>query len=216
MTVGVYLAQICLIGLFGINAAAGPLVIQVIFLIFCILYHVSLNSAFNPLMKFLPRTLDIEEEESRLLMEGGHPGAATSAGANGDKSTNEKEVVNETPVPATSRTAAPHAKPNFFLKWLRADKYTDYRTLRRMVPADYPEIVYDPEAERHAYYNPAISTATPLLWIPRDPLGVSRQEVLHTSKAIPISDEGAVVDAKNKIVWDRDVEPPIYEPHQSF
>ncbi|KAI9795782.1 MAG: hypothetical protein M1825_001077, partial [Sarcosagium campestre] len=50
-----------------------------------------------------------------------------------------------------------------------------------------------------------------LLWIPRDAAGVSRQEVRHTSKVIPITDEGASLDEKNKIITNQEVAPPIYQ-----
>lgn len=107
--------------------------------------------------------------------------------------------------------AAVHKKPNMFAKWLRPDKYTDYATMRRLVPKDVG-IDYPADAEDKAYFNPAVTNTTPLLWVPRDPMGVSRQEVAATSTVIPITDEGAYLDEKNKVVWDAENgRPPIYQ-----
>ncbi|KUJ08233.1 DUF221-domain-containing protein, partial [Mollisia scopiformis] len=70
---GVYLAEICLIGLFGIKGAYGPVVLTFGLVIFTALFHVSLNDALSPLLYNLPRTLAAEEE---LLKAGNHPLAA--------------------------------------------------------------------------------------------------------------------------------------------
>ncbi|KZF23298.1 DUF221-domain-containing protein [Xylona heveae TC161] len=212
--VGVYLAELCLIGLFGIKAAAAPLVLTIIFLVFTVLYHISLQSALDPVIKYIPKSIDLEEEDLLAAEEGYHNGTSTSHDKNGTSpavatTTNGSSSGNGK---ASSLPPAPHKKPNFFVKWLRPDKYTDYQTLRRLVPRDYVELQPSPEAERNAYYNPAINAAAPLLWIPRDEAGVSRQEVQHTSKVIPITDEGAFLNEKNKIIWDKDTGlPPIYE-----
>ncbi len=211
-TTGIYLAVLCLIGLLGISVAIGPLILMVVYLILAVLYHVSLNSAMDPLLKYLPKSLEAEEE-SLLALEDGHPShdpmvdekgthaaAAGTMGRNGHSS-----AMKDLPAP-------PQKKPNFFSKWLRPDKFTDYHTLRRLVPRQFAEIAYDRETERDAYYHPAVASPTPLLWIPRDAAGVSTQEVKHTSRTIPITDEGAHFDEKNKIVWDQESgRPPIYE-----
>lgn len=50
--------------------------------------------------------------------------------------------------------ASPRKKPNFLNKWLAPHKYTDYQTLRRLVPRGFADIEYDPITERDAYYHP--------------------------------------------------------------
>ncbi|KAG4444030.1 hypothetical protein IFR05_000490 [Cadophora sp. M221] len=62
---GVYLAEICMVGLFGLKGAFGPLVITFGLVIFTTLIHVSLNQALSPLLFNLPRTLAVEEELRR-------------------------------------------------------------------------------------------------------------------------------------------------------
>jgi len=197
--VGLYIAEGCLIGLFAIATgssvgALGPLVLMIIFMVFTALYHLSLNAALEPLINYLPKSL--EAEERRLLDED----------ANAERG--EKGMVADT---TAELGPSPHVKPSFWKKFLRPDIYTDYATMRRMVPKMI-SIRYESAEAQHAYYNPAVTSGPALLWIPRDPMGVSRQEVRDTSKVIPITDEGATLDDKNKIVWDaEDGRPPIWE-----
>jgi hypothetical protein len=47
---GVYLAEICLVGMFIVSKAAGPAFLMAIFLALTILCHISLAKALNPLL----------------------------------------------------------------------------------------------------------------------------------------------------------------------
>jgi calcium permeable stress-gated cation channel len=210
--VGCYLSVVCLIGLFAIKtgsdtAALGPLVLMIIFLIFMILYHISLNAAIEPLLHFLPRSLEAEEEA--LL---GRAEEGTRAESLDGTMREKNGVASEAPTKVVNLGPAPHAKPSMIKKFLRPDIYTDYATMRRLVPHDFTEIKYDPEIEAHAYQHPAVVDRAPLLWIPKDSMGVSSEEIAHTDKIIPITDEGAFFNESGKIVWDMDTgRPPVYE-----
>lgn len=76
---GIYLSELCLIGLFGASVAVGPLVLMIIFTIFTVLFHISLNSAVDPLLYNLPQSLMAEEESRRAHLE-------TLAGSEKEKS----------------------------------------------------------------------------------------------------------------------------------
>ena len=214
---GIYLAVICLVGLFAVAKAWGPLALMVIFVVFAVLFHISLNQAIDPLLNFLPKSLQVEEE-SLLALEDGISPVATANDTSDIKetkfhqtSTTSTENGNKSAVIAPT-VSSPQKLPNFFTKWLAPHKYTDYHTLRRQVPRDLFDISYDPETERDAYYHPAISSPTPTLWIPKDPIGVSEQECRHTSTVIPMTDEGAWVDDKGRIKWDQENgRVPIFE-----
>ena len=209
-TTGVYLAIICLIGLFAIKTAIGPLILMIVFLIFCVLFHVSLNSALDPLLLYLPKSLEAEEESLLAIEDGRVNGEMTDD--KGMATNSLSRNIDSSSTAGKGLPAAPHKKPNFITKWLHPEIYTDYQTLRRLVPRGFAEIVYNPITERDAYYHPAISSPTPILWIPRDSMGVSRQECRHSSKIIPMTDESASFDEKNKLVWDHEEgRPPIYE-----
>ncbi|KAL3427245.1 DUF221 domain-containing protein [Phlyctema vagabunda] len=195
LLVGVYLAEICMIGLFSIATAFGPLALMIILLIFTGLYHISLNSALDPLLYNLPKSLEAEEESFRADMQVG-------SGSENEKS----QMVH---------AGAGAKKPNFISKFLKPQVFCDYATLRRLVPHDLvdAENLYDEVTAANAYYPPSVTSEMPLLWIPRDDGGVSRQEVLHTSKVIHITDEGCTFNEKNKLVWDTEgARPPLWSP----
>ncbi|RDW70871.1 putative DUF221 domain protein [Aspergillus mulundensis] len=214
--VGCYLLVVCLIGLFAIGAggnavAVGPLVLAIILLITMIIYHVSLNSALEPLINYLPKNLEAEEEallsREATAANGEHDGTATASAADGHAADNvdsaEKGLTLATPG---------DPKANFLAKYLRPDKYAGYRQLRTLVPNGAEIVTYPPEVERNAYYHPAIGAQAPLLWIPRDEMGISAQEIAHTSRVIAITDEDAWLDEKNHIVWNVEKGvPPIFE-----
>ncbi|KAL4937105.1 hypothetical protein BDV06DRAFT_203642 [Aspergillus oleicola] len=222
LTVGCYLLVVCLIGLFAIGIGAqtislGPLILMIILLIGMIIYHVSLNSAIDPLINYLPKNLEAEEEA--LLISEGHLTNGTSSDHDGVAATSSAVDGHEDGVGNVDsaekgltaiRPAEP--KPNFFVKWLRPDKYAGYRQLRKYAPSGAEATSYSPEVEKNAYYHPAIAAEVPLLWIPHDEMGISTQEIAHTGRVIPITDEDAWLDEKNHIHWDVDKGvPPIWK-----
>ena len=196
---GVYLAELCLIGLFAIAATPGPLILMIVFLIFTILYHFSLNSALDPLLYSLPRSLEAEQE--------GLLAAAEAGTRNGSEDTKEKT--------SGEVSTAPVKKPNMFSKFFAPHIYADYATLRQMVPQGLLDVnnMYEEAVAENAYYPPSVTAELPLLWIPRDEAGISAQEMQHTSKILPITDEGVTLDEKNKLVWDAEgARPPLWTP----
>lgn len=216
--VGCYLSVICLIGLFGVSSGGtgkGPLVMMIIFLVFMILYHVSLNSAINPLLYYLPRSLEAEED-ALLRSEYNTPlGAVDGVASDAGTEPNEKSVsVRNTASNSVNTVPAATGLAGMLRKFLRPDVYASYAILRQLVPRDFARITYSPEVERDAYQHPAVTNVIPLLWIPRDPMGVSRQECAHTNKVTPMTDEGAHFSDKGGIVWseeDTGGRPPIWE-----
>jgi hypothetical protein len=211
--------------------ALGPLILMIIFLVFIVLYHISMNSAMEPLLNYLPKNLE-HEEEALLAADrkqigrdesDGLPGASdvkaenngvsnVDSGVDAVDSADAEKGLADGPLPAGQEKA-----PNAITKWLRPDKYHNYEVLRRLVPSPLETPSYAPEVEQNAYCHPAVNSQVPLLWIPRDPAGVSRQEVAHTSRVIPITDEDAWLDEKAKISWNVEKgQPPIYEEKPSY
>lgn len=92
-------------------------------------------------------------------------------------------------------------KPSFMLKWLHPEIFADYAILRNTLPR-FPELVYEDGSTKDAYHPPSVRARPPKLWIPKDPAGVSTQEVRHTSKVIAITDDCASVDEKNRLTMD--------------
>ncbi|KAH7143821.1 hypothetical protein EDB81DRAFT_508218 [Dactylonectria macrodidyma] len=186
--VGIYLAELCMVGLFVVSKAGGPAALMVVFLIFTVLFQLTITKALDPLLYSLPRSLEVEEE-------------AIQSG---------QQVVNGE---GTTNPSAPK-KTNFIMKYLKPWMYADYQTLRQLVPQDDSADLdrqYTHDVVASAYLHPAATSPVPVLWIPEDPAGVSKQEVALTSKVIPITDEGCSLDDKNKIIWDTTgARPPIW------
>ena len=181
---GVYLAQICLAGLFGLRKASGPLVLQIIFLVFTILFQMALSSAVQPLLEFLPKTL--EDVEERLL-----------EAENGELQPESSNAADEKP------TTTPNTmkKIGAVARFLHPDTATDYVELRKIIPVgEGPEIVYTPEEERDAYNHPAVNNEGVVLWLPEDGGGVARQECRHNEEVVECGMDGARVDERGKVV----------------
>jgi hypothetical protein len=61
---------------------------------------------------------------------------------------------------------------------------------------------------KHAYLNPVFYREQPMLWLPRDQLGLSAEQVSKArSHGIDITDEDATIDQKAKIEIQRDTLP---------
>lgn len=243
---GVYLAEICLIGLFGIQAAFGPLLMMLMLAIFTFLVQISLNDALGPLLYNLPRSLsvqglydDLEEEEAPIVVEDletqydsdfdpGEPNAVTheelgtrGVAVEGTKgyskvafrflsaSMQEKFSARAGSVSSFFQSIdfwsawispdGTNPKPNFLLKWLHPEVFHDFNALRERIPSDLPDPDYTPELLREAYLQPSLNKINdPMLWIPADPAGVSRQEVEHSKGIIKITDQLSWLEEKKK------------------
>lgn len=211
---GIYLAELCLIGLFGASVATGPLVLMIIFTIFTVLFHISLNNALDPLLYNLPQSLMAEEESRLASLEESYSNEKTSKATNGDGPGSVSCLpsrLDKLPLTFSQPTPAPK-KANALTKFLKPWLYADYEFMRSLVPHHEFNFGVTDELEANAYYPPSINSQPPLLWIPRDKAGVSAQEVALTGKVIPITDEGCELNEKNKLVWDQDgARPPVWE-----
>ncbi|KAL0933281.1 DUF221 domain-containing protein [Colletotrichum truncatum] len=215
---GVYLAEICMIGLFAVSKAIGPLVIMVIFLVFSILFHLTLNSVLDPLMYTLPRSLQVEEESLNANIEDidrQESGQTAAEDTNGKSSNPFKKITNVTNfAPGGDGSQVEREGGNLLTRFLKPWVFADYMHLRQLVPRDESTVdeLYPGNIQDNAYYPPSVSSPAPLLWIPEDAAGVSKYEIAQTSKIIPITDEGCQLDEKNKLVWDSEgARPPIWD-----
>jgi len=51
------------------------------------------------------------------------------------------------------------------------------------------------------YLHPSVTSLPPLLWIPKDKAGASKEEIKESAGIIAMTDEGAYLDEKNKLRW---------------
>jgi calcium permeable stress-gated cation channel len=211
---GVYLAEICMIGLTAVSKSPGPAILMVIFLIFTILFHITMNSALEPLLFNLPRTLQVEEEalmesaRGHGIVDGRHVGNEPHHHHHAAAATTATKSVD-----GGAETVA-EKRGNFLVKFLMPWRYASYMHLRKLVPHTQLDLdhLYEDQTELNSYHPPSVVDQPPLLWIPEDAAGISKQEVTLTRRVNPITDDGCSLNDKNQIVWDTEgARPPIWE-----
>jgi hypothetical protein len=203
---GVYLSEVCLIGLFAINTAPGPIVLMAVFLGATVIYHVTMNRALEPFIKYLPESTDGSDLREMFKTEDNksYDASRTSTSPSESQRLAEPKGLN------AKKTA-------LFGKFFDPSKFKSHAAAQKLVP-DWAPPLYEEEEANTAYYNPCISSSPPPLWIAKDEMGISAREIQESSQVNPITDEYARFDGpKGKIVWNspdeggnlRDV--PIYE-----
>lgn len=272
--VGIYLATVCLIGLFLISSAIGPAMLMILFLVFTGLLHYSLVQAVSPMTRNLPQTLALEEElqeEEKAAAaraaerennsdsmpagaandyydeEQGFGDAEDITGLTSDEDDDDYGGASSVPEHGSQQSRAvegaadvrstmgnwltavtissfkkqlssmgiklpqsrdPSAPPSVVSRWLNPHKHADFIAIRRelmTLPDEVPgSDLPDP---RRTYFPPEMWAKKPVLWIPADEARVSKQEVAHTSKSTPISDVGARLDEKGRMVVDVEAAP---------
>ncbi|TGJ79497.1 hypothetical protein E0Z10_g9261 [Xylaria hypoxylon] len=180
---GVYIAELVLIGFFGLRKAKGPSIMTGVLFIVTVLYSVLINKYLSPLEKLLPTDLTSSEErddETTPLLSSVEEGRGSRSVA--DKPT--AQFLN----PRAS------ASYNFMKSWVRGGKDYD------MEEHDVPE--YTKEELERAYLHPALTAPAPLIWMARDPMGASKNEVQETEECgLKASDEGAWLDESRIVRW---------------
>lgn len=190
LMVGVYLAEICLIGLFAINTAPGPIVLMAIFLVGTIIYHIIMHMAFKPLMQYLPESTSGTNQRDLFVTTDHKAYDATTCNS-------PPTGPQENPKPNTFSAK----KAALFNKFFDPKKFKSHTAVQKLVP-DWAPPYYEQEEKELAYFNPAITSPAPVLWIVRDEMGISEREVRETRDVVHCTDEFARFDAKGKVVWD--------------
>jgi hypothetical protein len=192
---GVYLSEICLIGLFAIatgqnTQAAGPLAIMCLCLLLTIIFQFTLKFA-------------LKHEEARLAyadvapVHGGHHEEAGLHTQNGEKAHNTTAIPGHEPKPSRM--------PMFLRKLLNPEKHS-LGALSASLDQFYhtPQDPLPVEIQKRAFFNPSITSPTPVIWIVKDDMGISTREIHDTNKTVPglvITDEQATFNEKGKVYW---------------
>lgn len=193
---GIYIAELCLLGLFGLRQAKGPTIMMVVLFLATVLFNAMTNKYFDPLEKFLPADISAEEEgEDAPLLNGGE--------AEEGLVTHHVNRIAET-TPISSKYLSPLAR--FF----EPQRYASHRAMRAWLcedtewdEDDVPQ--YSEEQLRKAYLDPAFTSQTPVVWVPRDEAKTSKRVVQDLEdKQVEASDEGAWVDEKGEVKWSTD------------
>lgn len=216
---GLYIGQVCLLGLFIVGKGYGPIVIQAIGLGATIFAHINLQRAFGYLGNVVSIDLMIPLD-----------GVSKTPSFNGEtdyryrvlnekvdlKEEKEEEDVKRNlqdnvknglslvPLLADRESKQVYSN-NPLVKWIRADYFKDYSHVKQLVPASYN--VDSTEADnKHAYDQPFISTKMPVLWIPKDPMGWSKEQIKQNSSVLTMLDENSGFTPSGKIYFEG--EPP--------
>ncbi|KAI0026038.1 hypothetical protein F4780DRAFT_767960 [Xylariomycetidae sp. FL0641] len=197
---GIYIAELALLGIFGLKRATGPSVMAGVLFLATILYHVLMNKYLSPLEKFLPADLATgagQDDETAPLLSGAEEGRAP--GTSRIQSLGQRAHV---PSPVARHVVDPTAR--FF----EPHVFASYESMKKWVKDwDYygeddqaPE--YDEEVLRKAYLNPALTSATPIVWLARDRIGASKTEVRENQEfGLKATDQGAWLDEKGRVQW---------------
>ncbi|KAH0848198.1 hypothetical protein FOPE_02334 [Fonsecaea pedrosoi] len=217
---GVFLASICLIGLFAIGcsksaSSAGPLAIMVVFLVVVIIFQVLFDRAIAPMEQHMPLELLNSNKYSTTIMEQlidekqfSHGDIEAESSVRADSVPTETGFAKEESVGDTPGTHAQSKSPpfNFLSRRIEPMALKFYEANKKIIPdsADSESWIpgYTSEEYEHAYLNPAITDPSPVIWLARDGSGVSGLMVAENREAgIQSTDERAELDEKNKLVW---------------
>ncbi|XP_014562037.1 hypothetical protein COCVIDRAFT_11461 [Bipolaris victoriae FI3] len=193
---GVYLSEICLIGLFAIATgdnvqAAGPLAIMCLCLLLTLIFQFTLKTALKHEEARLayadipPTHGGMRNEEDGLLTQNGEKAHTTAA--------TPTYVPKPTHMPAFLRKILNPEKHSLHALSASLDQF--YHTPQDPLPV---------EIQKRAFFNPSITSPTPVIWIVKDDMGISTREIQDTQKAVPgliITDEQATFNEKGKVYW---------------
>jgi len=270
---GLYVMELCLVGLFGLvedengtNVCIPHSIIMLVAFFLTALYQYLLNSAFGPLLRYLPITFEDEalirdeifqraqdkrlgllpdDDEATGLIAGDKDlegGGGERGGEGGDSIELQKVRRNGSkrnklnPVRGIVHAgtwaarggkrvrAATFGKAEGNLRnaaqYRRNQRQKDLEALRARgdeLYGEYHDEIEDltPEERdglvRKAFQHYALRARRPTVWIPRDDIGVSDDEIRRTmefSEAIWISNEGTALDSKVRVVYGRN--PPDF------
>lgn len=241
LMVGVYLSEVCLVGLFAIGASkgpasAGPLIIEIIMLVCTILYHRSFSKAVAKHTSTLPNDLLAEEyhdsNELDSFEKGKHVDISHGATANnGATNGNAHRTESSSLGSSTAATAyqvpesgnPPPVEPGLkgkIKKFLFPSTYASAAALSKRVLSPHlaePVRPYTQKERDEAYMHPALIDPRPTVWLARDRYGFSQREVKDSQRQIgegaDITDQGAWFNEKGKVEWDENtaVNMPIFK-----
>jgi hypothetical protein len=214
--VGLYIAELCLLGLFATQLgnssgkASGPFVLMIILVVVTALYHTALNTALGPLMKYLPKTLEtetLEREPEEETTEGNAIEADVKVQV--DVKSDQEHIADTDERPATAEMGVAKSnartEPGRLARFFKPHIFDDYIAMERMlksmdlVTVEAPD---DVNIVRDAYLPPAVWAELPHLLIPRDEAGLSAEECRLTSEVLPCTDNAARLDERNHIIVD--------------
>lgn len=207
MPTGIYLAELCLIGLFGARKAAVQTTLMIILLVLTAVANFLLDRMLQPLELYLGIDKWHAQESLISREEGTDPNdeAARHAATHGHR---------------LGLSKLPHPAPRWLSDVFDSIVTASREQIRSWLEEEEEDDDEDDEPRHHlseqdmekAYLAPAFTSQTPKLWIPRDVYGISQQEMeINVQEGIPTTDDEAEVDEHGRLHWNHNVEQvPIF------
>lgn len=196
MPVGIYIAELCLIGLFGARQAAAQTSLMVVLLVVTAILNLSLDRILRPLELYLGVDI-LENLHSTLAQEDNistNDSAAIHAAAHG-----RRLGLNKLSHPA------PRILSDLFDSIITTARQKAESWLHdpdRSFSEDATPTLQDNDL-KNIYLAPALTSKLPKLWLPRDALGVSKDEIAaNEARGVASTDEGAEIDEEGNLRWD--------------
>ncbi|ODV61458.1 Phm7p [Ascoidea rubescens DSM 1968] len=244
--VALYLAEVCLIGLFVFNKGWAPVALESILLAATVASHLYFKYKFIPLFDQVPLSAlyqaqgnphytynpkdqglkEIKETGKSFWIDNSDKNsvsiidenvASTSAAPDASPYPYDKEPTsvpvppvaeneNNTKLPINSvpdyenSTTQEHSKVFFkstVVNFFHPRKFLTLSYIRSILPnyLNNP-IIYDNLSE--SYLDPAIKDEAPKIWIPKDPMGLSTNEIAKAEGKVFVTDEQTDFDDKGK------------------
>jgi hypothetical protein len=213
LMVGVYLGELCLLGLFGIGigsklTAIGPVVMQVVLIAATIVFHIVLKRKVAPQIKRLPleepshnRSADVERGGQRIV----------------SNVLSDSEHRNHEAVGPMSHSLDARGKQPFYIRIFTMRQCSVAQiTASLALHFKHPVPDYTKQEVLEAYLHPALIAPEPVVWLARDPAGVSMkecEELRQSVRGVEVTDHGAVMNEKGKVEWvdESVVDAPLWE-----
>lgn len=236
---GLYLGEVCMLGLFVVAKAWGPLVLEAILLAVTIFVHITLNDAFGPMLFNLPRNLlrdlstkgHIEEKQPLIGPDGSVQ--LQEFNTEGPEKHQHQHDLDDSPVlPTTSESRLEEGeggstqKLTFFLRYFKPHVFLSPYVLQTKFLGHRFREPCPPlteEEESQAYSHPSVSSKNPIVWIPRDPYGLSDIEVENLrANDINATNNGTWLEIDNnkkkikEFKWGSIDEIPIWSKPKQF
>ena len=225
LMVGVYLGELCLLGLFGIGignsvVSAGPTVLQVVLIVATIIFHIIMKRKLKKMNllddSYHPSQRNDAEAGRNSEGNGMHPGYSNVGRSDSRQSESAlvstfsdegRQHVGAEAVGMAPPSGAPPQRS--MLKKIFSPHTASASEISSSLTARFrhPVPAYTKQDVLEAYLHPALAQREEVIWLARDQAGISKNQVSELTESlgsygVEVTDEGAVMNEKGKVEWD--------------
>lgn len=195
--VGIYLGEVCLLGLFAVSKAWGPAILEIILLLVTVFFHIHMNAAYDPKLGVIPNTVMKPLDGKSDTISWRSPKSAKN-----DITTLPSANVGVPLLIENDHERKSTAPANFIVRFFWPNTYLSFTEVRKMIPDSFNELPEESEkSQLHAYDYSVVSEKCPKIWIPRDPMGLSEKFKQRFADVLTVIDDNAGFDNLGKEIW---------------